>query len=213
MNYDTSLCLQHVYSLRAPIIGNIWLFRRHVSCLTLSNSTDVDSRDNSEYTRVCLYVMCDINVCSYSFICHLDVRLFVARWFHYLHPPPLCSAALPALCVQCRPVDSSVLSSVWTMVHLVQSMLWKWYFKLMSPLYSTAMWHLISVIFIDLHRFSVEKTQHFKFNGVNGYIPVLSIPWQKVREKWPKCQCPDEIMFWWEDNQGRKMLQNHFTLE
>ena len=100
MNYDTSLCLQHVYSLRAPIIGNIWLFRRHVSCLTLSNSTDVDSRDNSEYTRVCLYVMCDINVCSYSFICHLDVRLFVARWFHYLHPPPLCSAALPALCVQ-----------------------------------------------------------------------------------------------------------------
>ena len=26
----------------------------------------------------------------------------------------------------------------------------------------TAMWHLISVIFIDLHRFSVEKTQHFK---------------------------------------------------
>ena len=125
----------------------------------------------------------------------------------------LCALLLCQLCVQCGPVDSSVLSSVWTMVHLVQSMLWKWYFKLMSPLYSTAMWHLISVIFIDLQRFSVEKTQHFKFNGVNGYIPVLSIPWQKVREKWPKCQCPDEIMFWWEDNQGRKMLQNHFTLE
>ena len=56
MNYDTSLCSQHVYSFRAPIIRNIWLFRRYVSYLALSNYNDVDSRDNSEYTRVCLYV-------------------------------------------------------------------------------------------------------------------------------------------------------------
>ena len=43
-------------SFRAPIIRNIWLFRRYVSYLALSNYNDVDSRDNSEYTRVCLYV-------------------------------------------------------------------------------------------------------------------------------------------------------------
>ena len=56
MNYGTSLSSQHVYSFRAPIIRNIWLFRRYVSYLALSNYNDVDSRDNSEYTRVCLYV-------------------------------------------------------------------------------------------------------------------------------------------------------------
>ena len=56
MNYDTSLCSQHVYSLRAPIIRNIWLFRRYVSYLALSNSTDVDSRDNSECTHTCVFV-------------------------------------------------------------------------------------------------------------------------------------------------------------
>ena len=150
MNYDTSLCSQHVHSLRAPIIGNIWLFRRYVSYLALSNSNDVDSYDNSECTHVRVCTWCVIwNVCSYSFICHLDVRLFVARWFHYLHPPPVCSAALPALCVQYSPVVSSMLSSVWTMVHLVQLMLWMWiwYFKLMPPLYINVASHLC-----DLHR-------------------------------------------------------------
>ena len=56
MNYDTSLSSQHVYSFRAPIIRNIWLFRRYVSYLALSNSTDVDSRDNSECTHTCVFV-------------------------------------------------------------------------------------------------------------------------------------------------------------
>ena len=145
MNYDTSLRSQHVYSLRAPIIGNIWLFRRNVSYLALSNSNDVDSDDYSEGTHVRVCTWCVIwNVCSYSFICHLDVRLFVARWFHYLHPPPVCSAALPALCVQYS--FSCVDSPVWTMVHLVQIMLWMWiwYFKLMPPLYSNVASHLWS---------------------------------------------------------------------
>ena len=207
MNYDSSLCSQHVYSLRAPIIRNIWLFRRYVSYLALSNSTDVDSRDNSEYTRVCLYVMCDMK-CVFLFL-HLSFGRAALR-------RPLISLSPPASSVLCCSA-SSVCNVV--LCCLLCEPLCTWYSLSCGDGISnwchhcTAMWHLISVIFIDLQRFSVEKTEHFKFNGVNGYIPVLSIPWQKVREKWPKCQCPDEIMFWWEDNQGRKMLQNHFTLE
>ena len=164
MNYDTSLCSQNVHSLRAPIIGNICLFRRYVSYLALSNSNDVDSYDNSECTHVRVCTWCVIwNVCSYSFICHLDVRLFVARWFHYLHPPPVCSAALPALCVQYSPV--------WILLCCLLCEPWCTWCSLCCGCgygisnwchHCTSMWHLISVIFIDLHRFSVEKTQHFK---------------------------------------------------
>ena len=132
MNYDTSLCSQHVHSLRAPIIGNIWLFRRYVSYLALSNSNDVDSYDNSEYTRVCLYVMCDMK-CVFLFL-HLSFgRAALRRPLISLSPPASCVLCCSAcsLCAIFSCVDSSVLSSVWTMVHLVQLMLWNLYFKLM----------------------------------------------------------------------------------
>ena len=113
MNYDTSLCSQHVYSFRAPKIRNIWLFRRYVSYLALSNSTDVDSRDNSEYTRVCLYVMCDMK-CVFLFL-HLSFgRAALRRPLISLSPPAssvLCCSAC-SLCAISSAVDSSVLSSV-----------------------------------------------------------------------------------------------------